>query len=86
MCEMCVVLLAIWIIVNLLAEYAVISASCSGSGYFYFDAGRYTNPAVVYKEAIVNWFGAIILALLYTAALPLLAIQYWIYWLFTVGR
>ena len=73
-----------WIMINAIAEIIVITAWFEG--YFYFDAGRYTNPAVVYKEANVNWFGAIILALLYTAALPLLAIQYWIYWLFTVGR
>jgi len=73
-----------WIMINAIAEIIVLAACCEG--YFYFDAGRYTNFVVVYEEANVNWFGAIILALLYTAALPLLAIQYWIYWLFTVGR
>lgn len=73
-----------WIMINAIVEILVLAAW--GEGYFYFDAGRYTNPAVVYEEANVNWFGAIILALLYTATLPLLAIQYWIYWLFTVGR
>ena len=70
--------------INAIAEIIVFAACCEG--YFYFDAGRYTNFVVVYEEANVNWFGAIILALLYTAAPPLIAIQYWIYWLFTVGR
>ena len=78
------VLIYTWIAINVVAELIVLTATAEG--YFYFDAGRYTNFVVVHEEADVNWFGAIILALLYTAALPLLAIQYWIYWLFTVGR
>lgn len=73
-----------WVALNAIAEVVVLAATAEG--YFYFDAGRYTNFVVVHEESSVNWFGAIILALLYTIALPLIAVQYWIYWLFTVGR
>ena len=45
------------------------------------------NPYWVYKYYQgVNWFGAIMLSLLYTVLCPVGAICYWMYKLCTVGR
>lgn len=45
------------------------------------------NPIVVHKyNKRVNWFGAIVLALVFTALCPLGAAGYWFYKLCTVGR
>ena len=79
-----ILLIVIYALVNVCAEILMISASVTSGSYFHY--ARYTNPFEVYEDFLVNWFGAFILALLYTVVLPLLAIQYWIYWIFTVGR
>ena len=44
------------------------------------------NPYWAYQYHHVNWFGAIILSLLYTAFCPIGAVGYWFYKLCTVGR
>lgn len=45
------------------------------------------NPYYSYKYyKSVNWFGAIMLSLLYTALCPIGAVCYWFYKLCTVGR
>ena len=54
----------------------------------------FVNPFIVYREnKKVNWFGAIVLALIFTVICPIGAVIYWIgvlIWLFcklcTVGR
>jgi hypothetical protein len=54
----------------------------------------FVNPFVVYREnKKVNWFGAIVLALIFTVICPIGAVIYWmgmLIWLFcklcTVGR
>ena len=54
----------------------------------------FVNPFVVYRyNTSVNWFGAIVIALLLTIVCPIGAALYWIYnlgWLFcklcTIGR
>lgn len=46
----------------------------------------FVNPKVIYKNMKVNWFGAIILTVIFNICLPAISIPYWIYKLFTVGR
>jgi hypothetical protein len=50
------------------------------------DGWEFVNPFHIYKYARVNWFGAIVLALIYSAICPVAAIIYWFYKLCTVGR
>jgi hypothetical protein len=53
----------------------------------YADAGfAWLNPRFIYRHARVNWFGAIFLALIANAILPVIAIVYWFYKLCTIGR
>ena len=53
----------------------------------YADGWELCNPyySYMYHES-VNWFGAIILSLLYTVLCPIGAICYWFYKLCTIGR
>ena len=44
------------------------------------------NPRFAYETYRVNWFGAIMISLLYTLLFPLGAIMYWFWQLCTVGR
>ena len=51
------------------------------------DGWELCNPYYLYKyHESVNWFGAIMLSLLYTALCPVGALCYWFYKLCTVGR
>lgn len=50
------------------------------------DGWEFVNPVHIYKYNKVNWFGAIIVALIYSALCPIGAVIYWFYKLCTVGR
>ena len=51
------------------------------------DGWELANPYWVYHyNKNVNWFGAIVLALGYTALSPIVAVCYWFYKLCTIGR
>lgn len=53
----------------------------------YTDGWELCNPYYSYQyHKCVNWFGAIMLSLLYTALCPIGAVFYWFYKLCTVGR
>lgn len=53
----------------------------------YTDGWELCNPYWAYKyHKGVNWFGAIMLSLLYTALCPIGAVCYWFYKLCTIGR
>ena len=47
---------------------------------------EYVNPIHIYKYNHVNWFGAIVVATIYSFICPLGTIGYWCYKLCTVGR
>ena len=47
---------------------------------------EYVNPIYIYKYNHVNWFGAIVVAIIYSFICPLGTISYWCYKLCTVGR
>lgn len=50
----------------------------------------YLNPVWLYQNYKINYFGCLVLTILFNIACPLLSITYWtckfIKWLFTVGR
>jgi hypothetical protein len=51
------------------------------------DGWELCNPCEAYwYYRKVNWFGAIVLSLVYTALCPIGALIYWFYKLCTVGR
>ena len=44
------------------------------------------NPVYIYKNLKVNWFGALVVALIMNALCPIVSIIYWFIKLCTVGR
>ena len=65
---------------------AYILIGCCGADHIkYADGVEFLNPIYIHKQVRVNWFGAIMLMLFYTALCPLAAICYWFYKLCTVG-
>lgn len=50
------------------------------------DGWEFVNPIHIYKYNHVNWFGAIVVALIYNALCPIGSVCYWFYKLCTVGR
>lgn len=53
----------------------------------YAEGWELCNPCYSYRyHKSVNWFGAIMLSLLYTALCPIGAVCYWFYKLCAVGR
>lgn len=55
-------------------------------GFAGTDGWELCNPYWMHVYYRVNWFGAIMLSLLYTALCPVGAICYWFYKICTVGR
>lgn len=47
---------------------------------------EFVNPIYLYNQIRVNWFGAILLALIWNILFAPYAIFYWLYKLCTVGR
>ena len=46
----------------------------------------FVNPFVIYKNIKMNWFGTILLTIIFNIMFPLIAVLYWLYKLVTVGR
>lgn len=46
----------------------------------------FVNPIVIYNNIPVNWFGTLLLTIIFNVLLPSVAIPYWIYKICTVGR
>lgn len=64
-----------------------VAGGCNPDGMLWNAEGwDFVNPCYVYKHKKVNWFGAIMLSLLYTAICPIFAFGYWFYKLCTFGR
>lgn len=73
-------LICLWILVGCVIQ---IAWSCEK----YADGLEICNPYYAYKyHRSVNWFGAFMISLLYTALCPITAICYWFYKLCTIGR
>lgn len=44
------------------------------------------TPKGIYDHINVNWFGAIVLTLVFNLICPVLSISWWFCWLCTIGR
>lgn len=65
----------------------VIVSSAQTKGAIVMANGwEFVNPVHIYKYNKVNWFGAIVVALIYNALCPIGSVCYWFYKLCTVGR
>ena len=69
-----------WVVINAFIIVGVVI--CIGNGANF----SFVNPKVIYKNIKVNWFGAVVLTIIFNICLPAVSIPYWIYKLFTVGR
>ena len=80
----------LWIIFawSVIGGFILVFPHCAKTrGAIYMaDGWEFVNPFHIYKYARVNWFGAIVLALIYSAICPVGAAIYWFYKLCTVGR
>ena len=74
------ILLLFWIVINIMALFVVSIIAVDGANF------SFVNPIVIYNNIKVNWFGAIVLTVIFNILLPAISIPYWIYKLFTVGR
>ena len=56
--------------------------------YIFLFIGNFNffNPFVIYKKRKVNWFGALLIAIIFNIMFPFVALLYWIYKICTVGR
>lgn len=70
----------LWIAINIICLLIVIFTSTEGINF------SFVNPIVIYKNLKVNWFGVILLTIIFNVFFPIIAIPYWIYKLCTVGR
>ena len=76
-----------WIIIFFLWNVAGLFVCASWLCNKYADGWELCNPYYSYKyHSSANWFGAIMLSLLYTVFCPIGAVCYWFYKLCTVGR
>ena len=69
-----------WVAINLIVIFGILVACPDGVNF------SFVNPIVIYNNIKVNWFGAIVLTIIFNVLLPAISIPYWIYKLFTVGR
>ena len=65
---------------------AVAHCAQSGGAIDMAYGWEFVNPIHIYKYNKVNWFGVIIVALVYNALCPIGSICYWLYKLCTIGR
>ena len=71
------ILLGVWTVLQISVILDVVRTSYGFS---------IVNPMVIYNNIKVNWFGAVILAIIINIFLPAIAIMYWMYKLCTIGR
>ena len=69
-----------WAAINIAALFMLLLLCIEGANF------SFVNPIVIHDNIGVNWFGAILLAIVFNILLPAIAIPYWIYKLCTVGR
>lgn len=61
-------------------------ASTSKGAFGMSNGFEFVNPVFIYKHNHVNWFGAVVVCLLYSLICPVGTVCYWFYKLCTVGR
>ena len=73
-------LFILWIIMNIMAVLTLVATFTNNAN------PSFVNPIVIYNKIKINWFGALLLAIVFNVVLPVIAIPYWIYKICTVGR
>lgn len=82
-----IITLIVWNTLGLIILSACQDAQQNESGALGQSRGwEFVNPLYIYKHNHVNWFGAIVVALLYNLLCPAAALLYWFYKLCVVGR
>lgn len=73
---------------NLSGVIILLLAHCiqTGGAIEMANGWEFVNPMHVYKYNHVNWFGAIVVSIIYTAMCPVGALIYWFYKICTFGR
>lgn len=51
-----------------------------------YECFALVNPKVIYKTIPVNWFGVILLTIIFNVCFVIVSVPYWIYKICTVGR
>lgn len=75
------IVFAIWIALNIIMSFVITASNA------FDELGlAWLNPLFIYKNIGVNWFGAVLLALVVNVIFVPYAILYWLYKLCTVGR
>ena len=77
--------ICLWQVVGFVI-WIVLGGCCDVQVIKYSYGIEFVNPLVIYNRTKVNWFGAILLALIYGAMCPVATFIYWLYKLCTVGR
>lgn len=73
-----VIIIGIWII--------AIVVRCGINDFIDAEGFEFVNPIYLYNQIKVNWFGVILLTLIWHMLFAPFAIGYWFYKLCTVGR
>lgn len=80
----CVVIIVIWNVLGFISLFLIPYSRDS------VNLGEIFNPVDIYNNLKVNWFGCIILTILFNILCPIMSIKYWtvifVTWLCTVGR
>ena len=76
------ILIEILISLNLMSVIFAGVLLASGM-YEYFSL---VNPKVIYRKIPVNWFGVILLTIIFNVCFVIVSVPYWIYKICTVGR
>ena len=85
-----IVLLILWNVIGFAFAFCGPSMVSSKGAFGSAKWFEYVNPVFIYKHNRVNWFGAIMVCLIYSLICPIVTICYWIYkfiyFICTVGR
>lgn len=85
-----IILLIFWNIIGLIIAFVGPLESNSEGAFGLARGFEFVNPIFIYKHNRVNWFGAIMVCLVYSLICPIVTICYWvykfIYFICTVGR
>ena len=79
----------IWIMVvwSVIGGFILVIAHDESNGAISMaDGWEFVNPIHIHKYDHVNWFGALVVAIIYNTLCPIGAVIYWFYKLCTVGR
>ena len=77
----------LWSIVGGIFGIIPILCTCKSCGAIGQSEGlEFVNPIFIYKHNRVNWFGAIVVSIVYGFICPAATVGYWFYKLCTVGR